>query len=127
MAPMATFVQSKTDTAIADKNKVFSKASKKEHVAAKEAYGDVIEEVPSPRDSSNKELTVEGPSYAECKTSMQSAKSVTLNNICARLNLQNADETHRHAQSPMKRNNRRISDRTATIMQETPGRKVVHR
>lgn len=43
MAPIATIVQGKTDTAIADKNTLFAKTSLLEPLAVNELYFDIIE------------------------------------------------------------------------------------
>lgn len=55
MAPVVTFVQRKSDTAIADKGTEFTKASKMEPVIATEIYGDIVEELPSQYDSGSEE------------------------------------------------------------------------
>lgn len=46
MAPIATFVQRKTNTTIVDRNLVITKASEMETMTAKEDYGKVIEKRP---------------------------------------------------------------------------------
>lgn len=43
MEPITTFAQHENYTAVADKNAVFSKASKMELMAAKNLYGNIIE------------------------------------------------------------------------------------
>lgn len=94
MLPIALLERRKADSAIVDQNSVIAKTLKKEPVAVAQAYGGIIEELPSWSDSGAKSTTVARPPGVHRKIVMQSVKTTTWNDICSRWNHQGKTTTH---------------------------------
>lgn len=84
MAPIETFVQRKTDSAIGEKKRVFAKASRMELARAMKPNGDIIEEPPGQSGAGSEEPPVEGPPDVDRKAVRLNAKNATFNDIRTR-------------------------------------------
>lgn len=81
MAPIVRIAQHKSDTTIADKNKVFENGPKKGPIALREVYGDIIEEPPTDGTRAARSPTTGGPPGFIRRTTTRSTKTAMLNDI----------------------------------------------
>lgn len=95
METMATFVQRQTDNALEDKGTVVAKASKKEPLAATEAYGNITAEPPRQSDWGSEEPQLRRSSrrrskncHAKCEDSHVKQHSHSTESLKKKLRLQ---------------------------------------
>lgn len=126
MAPIPTFVQRKTDTAIAVKNTIFAIASRIVLLEDIEVYDDIIEEEPSRLNSGRKEPPSKSSSRRQWKNHHTNGK------VCHYLGHSHSSKSLkgrtscRQSRNQMMRYYRRINDMTATVEHETVGQNVIH-